>query len=111
MAKYTTTLTAQNTYAYLCTIKKKRDLVNWEGYMLAYGTFGGGTVTWYLSPDGGTTKIAWKDISGNSYTSTADDNFATMWGRGSTNNDMPQVYVGIGAATSPSITIACYDNN
>lgn len=109
--KYTTQITAQNTYKYLCTIRKKRDLVNWMGAMLAYGTWGGGTVTWYISPDGGTTKIPWKDISGNSYSATADDNFTTNWGRGSTNNDMPQIYVGIGAATNPSITIECYDNN
>jgi hypothetical protein len=82
----------------------------WEAGIIAYGTFGGGTVTFYISPDNGTTKIPWKDSSGNTFTSTADDNFTVNWGRGSTNSDMPQVYVGIGAATTPSVNILCYDN-
>jgi len=109
--KFTANITAQNQTVYLCTIKKKRDLTNWIGAMLIYGTWGGGTATFYISPDGGTTKIPWKDVSGNTFAATADDNFTTNWGRGSTNSDMPQIYVGIGGATNPSLTIDCYDNN
>ncbi len=109
--KYTATINTQNTTVYLCTIKKKRDLGSWLGAMLIYGTFGGGTVTWYISPDGGITLIPWKDISGSTYVSKVNENFTTNWGNGSTNSDMPQIYIGIGTATNPNITIDCYDNN
>lgn len=110
MTKYTATVTS-NTDVYICDVNKKRDFYEWFGTFLAYGTWGSGTITYKISPDGGTTKIALKDASGTSITSTADDNFTINLAGGSTNTDAPKLYVTMAGATNPSVTVVLYDNN
>ena len=110
MAKYTTSISADGS-VYVCHVNKKRDFFTWQATILAYGTWGGGTITWQISPDGGTTKIPLKDISGASITSNADDNFTVNLGGGSTNSDAPQIWATLASATGASINIVVYDNN
>lgn len=110
MAKYTATLTAQNTRTFICGAHQNRNLKNWLGTFVVWGTFGGGTVTWEMSPDGGTTFISLMDASGSPTTSSAADNFTTELGNGSTNSDDILLYASVATATNPSINIAVYDN-
>lgn len=111
MAVYTASLTAENTFAKLCTVNKKRDFIFWFATILYWGTFGGGTITFYLSPDQGTTKIPLQDLTGQSQTATAQGNFSTSLGGGSTNTNSLELWVGVGAATNPSINLMVQDNN
>ena len=108
--RYTANITAQNTNVYLCNIRKKRDLTMWFAGIQVQGTFGGGTVTLYLSLDGGNTLVPFNDMTGNPYTATQNDNFTVNWGRATKESEQPRVYVGIGAATNPNIQIYCDDN-
>lgn len=103
-------ITADGDY-YICDVNKKRDLVQWFGTIIAYGTWGSGTITYKISPDGGTTKIALKDASGNSITSNADDNFTLNLAGGAKNSDAPKLYASLAGSTNASITVALYDNN
>lgn len=110
MTKYVGTL-ASNTTVYICDINKKRDLTTWNAGVMVYGSFGGGTVGLFISPDGGTTKIAMYDASGVAITSTANDDYTICFGGGATNSDAPKLYATMSGATAPSVTVAIYDNN
>lgn len=110
MAKYTATLTT-NTSAYVCQVIKARQYDSWRGLFFAYGTFGGGTVAWQWSPDGGTTKLAMNDFNGNAVVSTANDSFFADMETGDKNNDKVNLYATLTGATSPSLTVGVYDNN
>jgi len=112
MAKYSATLTAQDTNTQVCMVHKKRSLTVWSATVQIYtNTSWSGTVTLYLSTDGGTTKVAMMDIGGNPITATANTNFNIQVGNGNTNSNAPIIYAGIGAATNPNVTIDILDNN
>ena len=55
MAKSSITLTAQSTPAVLAPVRKSRDYWVWFATLTAQGTFGGSTLTFYISFDQGTT--------------------------------------------------------
>ena len=115
MTKYVTNsgavITANGDY-YVADVNKKRDFYEWFGTFLAYGTWGGATVTFKISPDGGTTKLALKDASGTDITSTADDNFTVNLAGGAANNDAPKLYASVTNATgTTSLRVVLYDNN
>lgn len=105
-----TPITANGTY-YIADVNKKRDLVQWFGTFFGYGTFGGGTIAWEISPDGGTTKLPLLDASGNAITSTTNDNFTSNLAGGADNFDAPKLYAIVTGATSPSINVILFDNN
>lgn len=111
MTKYVANITANNQTVYLCDIHKKRDFHEWKAGVIVYGTFSGGTVTLYISPDNGSTLVPMMDASGTPITSTANDNYTTSFGGTAKNNDAAKLYVGITGATTPTITYAIYDNN
>ncbi len=110
MTKYSVPITADGDY-FLCDMNKKRDLTEYKYAVNAYGTWGSGTVTFKISTDGGTTKVPLKDASGNSITSTADDNFTGSWGNGAKNGDAPKMYATMAGSTGASVVIDVYDNN
>lgn len=110
MAKYTASFTSDGTVQ-LCYVIKKRDFRDWLATIIATGTFGGGTITWQISADGGTTKTALKDISGADQTSNAADNFTIELGSGGTVNDAPILYATLAGSTAPNIAITVFDNN
>jgi hypothetical protein len=112
MAKYTAALSAQNTNVYLFTVHKPRNGSDCCTFTLgAYGTFGGGTVTVNVSPDSGTTLLPLAPINGSSPSITAAGAYTFKIGNGDKNNDAPQIFVAVGAATNPSLSIVAWDNN
>lgn len=106
--KTTTTFTADASKK-ICDVKKRIDTSNFLATILAYGTWGGGTITYYLSPDNGTTKVALKDLTGVAVTSTADDNVNTNLGS-SDNSPLLEIWATLAGATNPSLTINVFDN-
>ena len=112
MAKTTVTF-ASNTTLLIQQIKKiNRELDNFTATVLAYGTFGGGTLAFYLSPDGGTTLIPLTAaIGGTGFSCTANAMFELVSGHASTNTDLFGLYATMSGATSPSVVVASYDNN
>lgn len=110
MANYRTTIAANTTGTAIVTVHKPRTLTEWFATFNAYGTFGGGTLSYAISTDGGTTKVAMKDISGSSYSATANDSVNISTGVSNHNGREPIIYAVLTGATSPSITIDVLDN-
>ena len=75
------------------------------------GTFGGGTVAYFASPDNGTTLIPLKVAAVTAYTVTANDylNFPDF---GASNNLTTKlsIWAQLTGATTPSVTISVFDN-
>jgi len=111
MSKYEATLTTAAAETFVCNVVKKRDFMFWQATCFAWGTFGGGTVNWLVSPDGGTTKIPMYDISGAAYTSTTDDDFTTTLGGGSTISDCIKIYATLTGSAGATVNLAVFDNN
>lgn len=112
MAKYTLTFNANAADQKVMTVKIPGTATEWFANSYVYGTFGGGTVTLFASPDGGTTKIALKDaISGTaiSVATTAAMNTIRL-GSGSKLDDNIGIYATLSGATNPSLTVAIFDN-
>lgn len=111
MAKYTATISAQNTSVYVCDVHKPRSSNQWVGTAIATGTFGTGTVTWQGSVDGGSTKFDLRDIStGTAAALTANGMNNLRLGGPDTQFDTLKIYATIATATNPSIAITVYDN-
>lgn len=112
MAKYTLTFAADASLSKVCTVNRRNMAQEWFANSFVYGTFGGGTVTLFVSPDGGTTKIALKDaISGTaiSVATTAAMNSIRL-GNGGTNSDALIIYATLAGSTNPAMTVAIFDN-
>lgn len=111
MAKTLINVSATTTGTNVGTVDRRRDHVVWKATFFAYGTFGGGTVAYYWSPDNGTTLMPLTDYSGNPITSAANDSFNSELCTGSHNTDKITIWIALNGATSPSLTIGFYDNN
>lgn len=109
MANFRTTITTNSTTA-ICTITKPRALTEWFATLNAFGTFGGGTLAYSISTDGGTTKVPMKDMSGTLYTTTANDAVNVATGVSNHNGFDPIIYAVLSGATTPSITVDVLDN-
>jgi len=112
MSKYTAALSAQNTNAKVFDVHKPRNGSESCLFTLGvYGTFGTGTVTVNLSPDGGITLLPLAPINGSSPSITANGAYTFKVGNGDKIDDYPSIYVAIGAATNPDLDIVAWDNN
>lgn len=112
MAKYTLTFGADAALQEVCRVNRRKDSQEWMANTFVYGTFGGGTMTLFVSPDGGTTKIALKDsIAGTaiSVASTAAMNTVRL-GNGDKNNEFLIIYATVAGSTNPALTVAIFDN-
>lgn len=112
MAKYTATLNAQSTNVFLFDVHKPRggeDCCTFT--VMASGTFGAGTVTINVSPDGGTTLAPLAPINGSSPSITALGAYTFKIGNGDKNADQPKIYAAVGVATNPVLTLTVWDNN
>lgn len=90
----------------------KKDLHTiWTGLFFSHGTWGGGTIAWQWSYDGGTTKLAIKDNSGVPMVANADDSFTSDFVGGIANRDNIQIYATLSGSTSPSLSVGFIDNN
>lgn len=111
MANYRTTISANTTGTAIVTVHKPRSLTEWVATINAYGTFGSGTLSYSLSTDGGTTKVALKDPStGSAYSTTSADAINLNLGVANHLGREPIIYVVLSGATNPSITIDVMDN-
>lgn len=112
MAKYTGTISAQNTSVYLCDVVRPHNQPYWYASIFATGTFGTGTVTIQASSDDGTTKVTVDDMGGNAASFTANGMLNIALGGPSTNiaEDQLKLYATIGAATGPDVDISVFDN-
>ena|SRR6185437_13184733 len=110
MSKYTVTVTGDGDF-YIADVNKKRGLTEWLGTFNAYGTFGGGTITFKISTDGGTTKVPLQDYQGNSITLSANGNFNSVLGNASTNSGAPKLYATMAGSSSPSVVVDLLTNN
>ena len=113
MAKNVILLTAQNTPMLVQQVKKiNRELNNFIATILAYGTFGGSTLNFYLSPDGGTTLIPITPApGGTAATLTANGMLQLNIGHPSTNSDLFGIYAQLTGGSGATVTVASYDNN
>lgn len=115
MAKYTTTFSADASLSVVCKVKLREGVNEYFANAFIYGTggnnFGGGTVTMFVSPDGGTTKVALKDaISGTAISTNASAMFTIRLGNGSTNSDQLIIYATMASSTAPSVSVTVADN-
>lgn len=112
MAKYILTFAADASLSKVMTVKIPGTATEWFANTYIYGTFGGGTITLFASPDGGTTKIALKDaISGTAISVAATAAMNTLrLGSGSTNDDNIIIYATLAGSTNPAMTVAIFDN-
>lgn len=112
MAKYTLSFAADASLVKVCTVNRRRDATLWEATSFGYGTFGGGTITLFVSPDGGTTKVPLKDAVSGTAVSVATSgamNFLKL-GSGGTNSDELIIYATLAGSTAPALTLAIFDN-
>lgn len=110
MSKQVQSLTT-NTSVFLGNVVRPRNFDEWKGLFFVYGTFGGGTVSWLWSPDGGITKLAMTDYTGTAITSSANDSFKANFETGSDNNDRIQLYATLSGGSNSNLTVGFYDNH
>lgn len=112
MANTRTTIAADTAAVKLCTVRRPQSVGQlWGALIHAYGTFGGGTLSYLLSTDGGTHKTTIKDGSGVNYSTTAADGFPISGiGAASNNGAEAIIYAALTGSTSPSIAIDVLDN-
>lgn len=113
MARYTINMTADASLTYLCTVNKKRDLTDWQATAFVYGTFGSGTVTLHVSPDGGTTKVPLLNTAGTAISIASASAMARtqLAGSGSENDDSMLIYATLSGSTNANLNVTIYDNN
>lgn len=83
----------------------------WQGLISASGTWGGGTISWYWSPDSGTTKYAIKDFVGVAETSSANDSFFVKLPNNVNTNGTIKIYGILAGSSTPSISTTLFDGN
>lgn len=108
--KITTNITADGTYQ-IATANTTRSLGKmWEATIFATGTFGSGTVTFKMSPDGGTTKIDMTDWANTVRTLTANGYVLTgPLGVGDRNSEYITLYAVMSGSTNPAVAINVFD--
>jgi hypothetical protein len=109
MASYTITATADGDYRVAPVRNMRGDTCHITMY--AQGTWGGGTLTWKISFDGGTTLIPMLDMTSVAVTLTSDGSFDRTLGNGNRGGVDPLIYASISGSTTPSLTIGVLDNN
>ncbi len=110
MSKYAVTMTADAT-TFIATANRRNGSDSYFATLFAYGTWGGGTIAWQWSPDGGTTKLSIKDQMGSAITSTANDSFNISLGTGGSLSTAPLIYATLSGSTGPALTVGLLDNN
>ena len=111
MAQQTAVTIASATTTLIGIVKKQRGLDIWRGSIGVAGTFGGTTVTFSWSPDGGTTKHPITTAPGTSVSITAATSFNIELGAGDKNSDGILLYATTTGGAGISITVQVVDNN
>lgn len=117
MAKFTANLTTAAPSAFICNVTRRRGDANAWCASVFFGVgsttaFGGATVGLQFSPDGGTTKFAAKDFTGNALTATAAGMANTQpFGDGVNNADIIGVYAVLTVVgTNAIVPVVLFDN-
>lgn len=106
----TTSITANNTSYPFAILGSKGPLGHpYKGCVNIYGTWNSATVAYSVSTDDGTTKVALKNLSGNAYSSTANDSFCFSWGWPNNIGDRVIFYASTTGGT-PTLTLDLFDN-
>lgn len=111
MSKYSVSITADTTGTFVCNVVKKRGMPDYNYTIEGYGTFGSGTLAWFVSPDNGTTLIAMTDLTDVALSMTTNKMYKGSLNTGSKNTDRQSIWVKMTGSTAPSVTAAVYDNN
>lgn len=107
----TVTFTTNSTQL-ISYLRKAREHTQYLSLILAYGTFGGGTLSFYLSPDNGTTLIPLTQSPGATGISLTSNGMAVITlGTPGTNLDQLQLWATLTGGTASNITVKNYDNN
>jgi len=104
-------MTAQSTPTFLCSVHKSREFYCWFATLMASGTWGGSTLSFYVSPDAGTTLIPIKDITDVAVSFTSNASLNIQMGVSRDNTDRPQIWCELASGSGASITVRVYDNN
>lgn len=110
MAKTQTTISTATTTLIMDIVKRPEYYV-YQATIGVTGTFGGTTLTYFWSPDGGTTKYPITSAPGTAVSSTAADSFNVQLGTGKNNSDKTQLYITSTGGSGISITVTIEDNN
>lgn len=105
------TVDAANTEFASCAKPRASDI--YLATVSLYGTFGGGTVTLFMSPDGGTTKIPLiDDLTGSAFSLTSARCFDIQMGtgNGSASSNEIKLYATLAGSTSPNLNLTVHDN-
>lgn len=108
MGVHSVTITT-NTTTKICDITKPRDYHVWLATLGAKGTWGGTTLTWKWSVDGGVNLYPITTAPGSAVTSTNDDSFDVELGISQTNTPA-SLYAVTTGGTGASITVLAVDN-
>lgn len=113
MARYTVTLSGDTSGTYVCDVHRPRAFYQWFGILGAQGSsFGSGTLTWYLSIDGGSTLIALKDITDTAISQISNGMVSVpLVSGGDKLSETLRIYVKLAGSTNPNITVFVLDNN
>lgn len=107
-----TNLLATTTGTQIGTVQHgNRALAQWSALVLASGTWGSGTLTLAISPDGGTTLITLKDKLGNAISLTGNG-YANIevCGFSNLNASALTIWAVLAGATSPNLNVIVADN-
>ena len=113
MAEYAqVTFSADASLTTIATLKNANGEGSIRGIIEVGGSsFGSGTMTFFLSLDGGTTKNAWDDLSGVAYSITANKTIPFDFEVKLKDNDTGIIlYATVASSSSPTITVKVYDN-
>ena len=108
---YTKVVITSATTTLICNIVKRPEYYTYQATIGVTGTFGGTAVTYFWSPDQGTTKYPITSAPGTAVTSTAADSFNIQLGTGKNNTDHVTLYATTTGGSGINITIAVEDNN
>jgi hypothetical protein len=109
--KHTAQITA-NESVFLCDARRIVEKPMFKATIAVSGDFDGGTVTLQMSPDGGTTKINLRDVTGTIASITAADAYNIELGFGGTNGDNIKLYATMDGSSESTtgVNVAVFDN-
>lgn len=115
MKRSPVTLTDDSAGTLLVTVTPPSDGGKYEATVQISGDFGSGTAGLALSLDGGTTKVAAKDLSGVAYAVTANDVVTISITANGNNtstltNEPPLLYATLTGSSSPDLDFIVIDN-
>lgn len=94
----------------ICSVRKRQEVDMYEATIFAAGAFGGGTITIQASPDGGTTKVNLRDISGSVVAITQDDAYNVRLGFADKLGEEIKLYATMAGGAAQDVDVTVFDN-